>query len=95
MSNGNRAAIDRRARRGRRVRAGTEPANARTAPRLRAVLAAGALLLFAGFAWSFFAVSGGTGTNVAGAICLLVAGSAAVDLTLLLIRARRGDYREN
>lgn len=82
-----------------RIPSGTEPATARTAPRLRMVLAAAALVFFSAWAWVFLGAADGdkavTAGTAAGIVCILIALSAAVDLVILARRIGRGDYRGN
>lgn len=82
-----------------RIPSGTEPATARTAPRLRMALAAGALLFFSAVAWALLGAADGdevsTAGTAAGIVCILIAVSAAVDLAILARRMSRGEYRGN
>lgn len=86
--------------RGSRVRPGTEPDTARTAPRLRLTLALLALVGFGAAAFAMFAAAadpGGAraGEILVGAACAAVAVTAAADIVVLTRRTVRGDYRAN
>lgn len=75
------------------MRAGTEPANARSAPRLRITLAAGAFVLFALLSWRALAVGEGGRAYGLAVVLALIAISAAIDIVVLVLRLRRGAYR--